>query len=73
MTKWEYRLVEIPYGPHESPIELEQLGDQGWEAVGMSIRELNGADASPVRNRGMLTVLMKRQKAETGQPRIRNI
>lgn len=63
MTRWEYRLVEIPYGPGEESYELGKLGLEGWEAVGMHVREAGADDEAPL-HRYVLMVLLKRPVTE---------
>lgn len=69
MTRWEYRLVEIPYGPGEESYELGRLGQDGWEAVGMHVRE--GANEEAPLHPYTLMVLMKRpaKTDSAGAPR----
>jgi hypothetical protein len=59
MTRWEYLVFALPAfvaptthrGESEAVLALDQLGDEGWEAVGMT----QLAD-------GSVTVLLKRPK-----------
>jgi hypothetical protein len=36
MTRWEYRIVEVKK-INELIKQINELGQQGWEAVGMSV------------------------------------
>jgi hypothetical protein len=59
MTKWEYMVLEIPFGMPANE-GLNQLGDDGWEAVSM-VQE-------PSMDGPSLIVLLKRQRRDHGEP-----
>lgn len=58
MTRWEYRMVAIPYGRGDESYELGSLGDKGWEAVGMHM-ERPAPENAPL-HEFTLFVLLKR-------------
>ena len=37
--RWEYMVADMHYEPQRTPSVLEAAGREGWEAVGMSVRE----------------------------------
>ena len=37
--RWEYMVADMHYEPQRTPNVLEAAGREGWEAVGMSVRE----------------------------------
>ena len=57
MTKWEYKLIQYP-----TKEEINRLGDEGWEAVGMA-QMLNGGTVHPAGlHADYFVVLLKRPK-----------
>ncbi|MGA2905521.1 MAG: hypothetical protein ABSD98_16975 [Candidatus Korobacteraceae bacterium] len=64
MTKWEYLIVDMNYGVFEGggketmrPDRINELGDEGWEAVAVWLEE-------STRLGGNRRVLLKRPKAK---------
>jgi hypothetical protein len=60
MTRWDYRLVEIPYGRGDETYELGRLGHDGWEAVAMHVRDNETSTTKPALPPYVLMVLLKR-------------
>jgi hypothetical protein len=71
MNRWEYQLVEVPYGRKEDvAAKLDSYGNDGWEIVSMHIRASPDVDdnGGPLPAEEELVLLLKRPKADAPKP-----
>jgi hypothetical protein len=62
LEKWEYRFenVDLEFGTFYEPAQSNQLGEQGWELVGVINETKGGARGSEIRTTVIL--IFKRRK-----------